>query len=61
MNQFIDWGLVKKSSLIDNTFFGYKPPGGDFSLFSLEECKKIRQKEIEKRKRYSSAGDSRGE
>jgi len=38
LNQFIDWGLVKRNRVIGNTFFGYKPANADFGRFSAERC-----------------------
>jgi precorrin-6B methylase 2 len=38
LNQFIDWGLVKRGRVIGSTFFGYKPESADFCRFNAERC-----------------------
>ena len=41
LNQFMRWGLVTRSRVVGNTYFGYKPEGADFSRFSTDVCQRI--------------------
>jgi predicted O-methyltransferase YrrM len=41
LNQMIDWGLFRRTSILGNTVFGYKPTGADFARFELDVCHRI--------------------
>jgi Methyltransferase domain len=52
LNQFMKWGLVTRSCVVGNTFFGYKPQGADFSRFSADVCRRIAGDVDAERDRY---------
>jgi predicted O-methyltransferase YrrM len=41
LNQMMQWGLIKRTRVIGNTFFGFKPETANFGRFSAKSCFEI--------------------